>query len=58
MDPVVNYRQKLLQDGIVDEALLEKMEEGLKKEIEDALKFAEESPLPDLEEYLESIKDL
>jgi TPP-dependent pyruvate/acetoin dehydrogenase alpha subunit len=58
MDPVINYRQKLVQDGIVDEALLEKMEEGLKKEIEDALKFAEESPLPDLKDYLESIKDL
>ena len=58
MDPVINYRQKLLQDGIVDKAFLEKMEEGLKKEIDDALKFAEESPLPDLKEYLESIKDL
>jgi len=58
MDPVKNYRQKLLKDEIIDEASLKKMEENLKKEVEDALRFAEESPLPDLEEYLESIKDL
>jgi pyruvate dehydrogenase E1 component alpha subunit len=58
MDPVKNYRQKLLQDGIVEEAVLEEMEKSLGEEVENALKFAEESPLPDLEDYLESIKDL
>ncbi len=45
-DPLVLGRQKL--EGVMDKAALESLESDVEREVEDAVKFAEESPEPDL----------
>jgi pyruvate dehydrogenase E1 component alpha subunit len=48
-DPIKNLRRKLLQEHRVTEANLEEAERGVTAIIEDAVKFAEESPEPGLD---------
>ncbi len=45
-DPLVLGRQKL--EGVMDKAALESLESDVEREVEDAVKFAEESPDPDI----------
>lgn len=49
-DPVVRYRQWLLDHGHADEELLGAMEARIESEIDDAVEFAQNSPPPDPEE--------
>ena len=58
MDPVLNYSQRLMHEEVLDKTDLKKLKKQLEKEMEDALAFAEESPLPALDDYIKSIKDL
>jgi pyruvate dehydrogenase E1 component alpha subunit len=48
-DPIKNLRRKLLQEHRVTEANLEEAEREVTAIIEDAVKFAEESPEPGLD---------
>lgn len=48
-DPVDLYRERLLDDGVVDEAWLDDLEERLQDDIDEAFAFAEDDPLPDEE---------
>ncbi|MGH7880017.1 MAG: thiamine pyrophosphate-dependent enzyme, partial [Candidatus Binataceae bacterium] len=48
-DPIKNLRRKLTLDQRVSEAKLEEAEREVTATIEDAVKFAEESPEPGLE---------
>lgn len=57
-DPVINYKEKLQKDGVLDRDTFTSMEKKLQAEINLALDYAEKSPLPELEEYLDSIKEL
>jgi len=45
-DPIDNFRTRLLAEGI-EEAEIAKIDEAMEKEINDAIEFALESPLPD-----------
>ncbi|HRA48026.1 MAG TPA: thiamine pyrophosphate-dependent enzyme, partial [Thermomicrobiales bacterium] len=49
-DPINLYEQKLLESGAADEAQLEEIRAAEKVVVEDAVKFAEESPEPDIAE--------
>jgi len=49
-DPVPALREQLLSKGLADEAQLTEIEAAVNKEIEEAIAFAEQSPLPDLAE--------
>ena len=42
-DPIERFKKKLLQENIASQAQLEKIEQGVGKEIEDAVKFAQDS---------------
>lgn len=53
--PVNRLRKKLLKEKILPQAKVENIEEDVKKEIEKAIDFAENSPDPTLEEALEDI---
>jgi pyruvate dehydrogenase E1 component alpha subunit len=56
-DPIEAVRKVILQNKWVSEAELEKWDEAVKKEVEEAVKFAEESPLPGAEElYIDVYK--
>ncbi len=46
-DPVVNFEKELLEKQVLKEEEIRRIREEIKLEIEDAVKFAEESPRPD-----------
>ena len=54
-DPIVNYRKHLLESDICTEAELAAVDKGVEAEIDDAIRFAEESPLPAPEETLDDV---
>jgi TPP-dependent pyruvate/acetoin dehydrogenase alpha subunit len=55
-DPLVNYRNRLIKDKVINTGSINAIEKDIENEIEEALKYAEESPEPGLKNYLEEIK--
>jgi len=49
-DPILIYTRKLIADGLATEKQLQEIEDMLEKELDDAVKFAEDSPSPDPED--------
>ncbi len=54
-DPIPRFRKKLVEMGVLTEKEADKIEQEINEEIEEAAKFAEESPLPAPEETLEDV---
>jgi len=54
-DPIKIFEDVLLKKGITTKEELEKMWEKVRKEIEEAVKFAEESPWPAREDVVEDV---
>jgi pyruvate dehydrogenase E1 component alpha subunit len=48
-DPITRLADMLSNDGVIDAAALETLDGEVAAEVEDALRFAEESPEPALE---------
>ena len=46
-DPIKLFSASLLEEKIVDNKTLEEIDKSVREEVEDSLRFAEESPLPD-----------
>jgi pyruvate dehydrogenase E1 component alpha subunit len=46
-DPIVTFRQDLEAEGMLDDVAWEAMEEDVNAEVEDAVRFADESPDPE-----------
>ena len=57
-DPVINYKKKLVDEGIISDDKIKKMEEEILKMVDGSVKFAEESPEPKLEHFLEEVKSI
>lgn len=57
-DPLANFKKKLLKEKIISREKIDYMEKDIENEIEDALIYAKESPLPVLDQYLDEIKIL
>lgn len=53
--PIKNFRSRLIQMGILTEEELVGIEKKIATEIENAVKFAEESPYPEPEEALQDV---
>jgi pyruvate dehydrogenase E1 component alpha subunit len=54
-DPIKRMREYLLENKIADEAELDRAEADAAQKIEDALKFAESSPLPSLDTIMDDV---
>ena len=54
-DPIKLFSASLLEEKIVDQKTLDEIEARVVEEVEDSLRFAEESPLPDAEELYTDI---
>jgi pyruvate dehydrogenase E1 component alpha subunit len=54
-DPIKRMKEYLLANKVFDETELDKMEADAARQIEDALKFAESSPLPSLDTVLDDV---
>jgi len=54
-DPVQEFKDWILQEGVVDGNELAAVEQAMDKEVDEAFRFGQESPLPkteELEKYL------
>jgi pyruvate dehydrogenase E1 component alpha subunit len=49
-DPIKLFSATLLEEKVVDQKTLDEIDRKVREEVEDSLRFAEESPLPDPEE--------
>jgi pyruvate dehydrogenase E1 component alpha subunit len=49
-DPIKLFSASLIEEKVVDQKGLDEIDKQIREEVEDALRFAEESPLPDPEE--------
>ncbi len=54
-DPIPAFRKQLVETGVLTEQGTDKIDDEINEEIEKAVKFAEESPLPAPEETLEDV---
>lgn len=54
-DPIEQVRKRLLDNKMASEDDLKKIEANIKKEVEEAVKFAEESPFPPAEEAYKDV---
>lgn len=54
-DPIDKHRKTLINWGVLTEAQANKLEAEVKKEITEAFKFAEESPVPKAEDALKNV---
>jgi len=54
-DPIPGFRKVLIAAGVATEAELNRIDEDVAREVEEAIRFAEESPEPELEEALQDI---
>ena len=57
-DPVANFKGRLFEKKIITEEEIKKIESGVDKKIKDAVAFAEKSPEPELEKFLEEIEQI
>lgn len=54
-DPINSLREKMIKDGIADEAEIVEIENKIEEEVQGAVKFAAESPYPDVSEAFTDI---
>lgn len=54
-DPILLYRARLMDEGVLTQEVFEKMEAEVDAEIDEALSFAEESSEPEIEEIYDDI---
>ncbi len=54
-DPIKLFSASLLEEKVVDEKALEEIDRKVREEVEDSLRFAEESPVPDPEELYTNV---
>jgi len=54
-DPITHLAQKLKEDGVIDQAALDAMDAEIHTEVEEAVKFADESPDPDPDELYRDV---
>jgi pyruvate dehydrogenase E1 component alpha subunit len=55
LDPIAVFAKHLLEAQLIDEQGLDKIEQQVKSEVEEAVRFAEESPFPPLESLMDYI---
>ena len=54
-DPIPRFREKLIEMGVLTEKEADEINQAILEEIDEAVKFAEESPFPKPEETLEDV---
>lgn len=57
-DPVINYKKRLLEEKVISQAEIDAMEKEIISAVEDSVKFAEESPEPSLEKFLDEVRSI
>ena len=50
LDPIIAFRKTLTEDGVIDDGAFETLEAEVEDIVNEAVRYAEESPVPQLEE--------
>ncbi len=50
LDPIITFRKTLTEDGVIDDHAFESLEAEVEDIVNEAVRFAEESPIPQIEE--------
>ncbi len=54
-DPINLYKKRLLKEGVLTEEMIKEIEAEVEQMVEDAVEFADKSPLPDIKEVCEDV---
>jgi pyruvate dehydrogenase E1 component alpha subunit len=54
-DPIKQFEKKLLEMGLLTQEKIKKLDGEIEKELDEAIRFAEESPFPDPSELTQDI---
>ena len=57
-DPVINYKARLIDEKVISQPEIDAMEKEIMLAVEHSVKFAEESPEPSLEKFLEEVRSI
>ena len=55
LDPILTFHQKLEGDGVIDEATFQALQAEIEETVNEAARFAEESPHPKPEALYENV---
>lgn len=56
-DPIAAFAARLMAAGLLDEQQASQIDEQAQQEVEEAVKFAEESPFPSVEEFMQGLEE-
>ncbi len=56
-DPIAAFAARLMEAGLLDEQQASQIDEQAQQEVEEAVKFAEESPFPSVEEFMRGLEE-
>ena len=54
-DPIPRFEKELLDAGVLTQEKIVEIKDSINKDLSDAAKFADESPLPDLSELFDDV---
>lgn len=57
-DPVKNYKEKLIKEKVLTQDKIDAMDKEIIKQVEDSVKYAQESPEPQLDKFLEEVSQI
>jgi pyruvate dehydrogenase E1 component alpha subunit len=56
-DPIIAFAQRLRDAGLLDEQGVQEMEERVQREVDEAVRFADESPFPSVESFMQGLEE-
>jgi len=56
-DPITAFAQRLMEAGLLDENSVREMEERVQREVDEAVTFADESPFPSVEAFMQGLQE-
>ncbi len=56
-DPIITFPQHLKEAGLLDEQGVQEIEERVQHEVDEAVKFADESPFPSVESFMQGLQE-
>lgn len=56
-DPIINFKKQLINESLISELEITKIEKEAERKVKDAILFAESGPESDLESFLDDIKE-
>ena len=56
-DPIITFAHRLMEAGLIDENGIHEMEERVERDVDEAVTFADESPFPSVEAFMQGLQE-